>query len=827
MKRTISIILVLTLSVVLFVGCGKTGGKDEKTASVDPDYVYVSEYIQLPEEVTEVRSPVLIGDTVYFAVPLQAGMTNQFGIQAVKEQLCKIGVDGTGFEIIEGFAHPELPETAFEGSMWSISKILPADETHIWIFETGDFGYFDSDSFQFVNDSRSNLRKIELSTGTSVLEISIEGQSGGMLMFSFGGRAPTPLTMDRDGNIYVSGLDNKIMMYSPGGEEIGSVSVPSGNIISDLITAPDGKACVIYSDISGKVMLAPINKAMKSLETVYDMPMIRGRPVMLPGKSAGITFYDDNSLYALEPGSDRRIELINWIDCDIDGTSLTVIGAQDENMVLCSLATYPSSGLSDMLSLAGAGGISIPGMELLMSGPEKTEFVILRKTPTSEVKQKTTLTLAVNGLDSFMRTAVLDFNKRDPEYRVRVVDYSVHNTMDDFMAGITKLNTEIISGNSPDIIQTRNLPFRTYVSKGLLEDLYPYLDNDTELGGRDAVLSAFRTALESDGKLCRIGSGFWITSLVGNADVVGPEIGWNMDELNAVLSELPEDTGILPYYATRDMVLDLVFTYNLDEYVNYKTGESTVNTPEFIKLLELVKSFPETFDWSGWMGQILDENSEIMSGRQLLQMGTFNGFGQLLSTDALFGGKAAFKGFPCQTKNGFAFEPMLCIAMSSQSEHKDGSWRFIRTILTEEFQKRNTMVFPSNQKCFDLAVQSAMTENTEPSYSIMGMDLSSLLGDADLGGSKDTDGDGVADVYPKGFLNGPNGELMFYYAMTQEQYERFMDFINQISRVTERDETLVGIVRDEVGAFFNSQKSAGETAELIQIRVQLYLNEQK
>ena len=68
---------------------------------------------------------------------------------------------------------------------------------------------------------------------------------------------------------------------------------------------------------------------------------------------------------------------------------------------------------------------------------------------------------------------------------------------------------------------------------------------------------------------------------------------------------------------------------------------------------------------------------------------------------------------------------------------------------------------------------------------------------------------------------------MFYYAMTQEQYERFMDFINQISRVTERDETLVGIVRDEVGAFFNSQKSAGETAELIQIRVQLYLNEQK
>ncbi|NLA86184.1 MAG: extracellular solute-binding protein [Clostridiales bacterium] len=646
-------------------------------------------------------------------------------------------------------------------------------------------------------------------------------------MFSFGGAAATPMTMDKDKNIYVSGQDNKINMYSPEGESMGSVSVPSGNMISDLITTPDGKACVMYSDMSGKTMLAPINQALKSLETVYDMPIIRGKSVMLPGQSAGIAFYDNNSLYAHELGNDRRIELINWIDCDIDGTNLTVIGAPDESTVLCSSATYPSSSLNDMLSLAGAGGMSMPGMDMLMSSPEKTEFIILRKTPASEVKQKTTLTLAVNGLDSFMRTAVLDFNKRDSEYRIKVVDYSVYNTMDDFTAGITKLNTEIISGDIPDIIQTRDLPFRTYTSKGLLEDLYQYLEKDTELGGIDAVLQAFRTALESEGKLYRIGSGFWITSLVGNADVVGPEIGWNMDELNAILSEMPEDTRTLPFYVTRDVVLDFIFTYSLDEYVNYKTGESTLNTPEFIKLLELVKSFPETFDWSGWMGQAVDENAEIMSGRQLLQMGAFNGFDQLLSTDALFGGKSAFKGFPCQTKNGFAFEPMLCVAMSSQSEHKDGIWRFIRTILTEDFQKKNTMVFPSNQKCFDLTVQSAMTENTEPSLSIMGMDLSSLLGDTDLGGSKDPDVDGVGDIYPKGFLSVGSGELMFYYAMTQEQHDRFMNFIDQISRVTERDETLVGIVREEAGVFFNNQKSAEETAELIQIRVQLYLGEQK
>lgn len=824
MKRIISMVLIFILTAAVFAGCGKTGEKSKNTAAAGSEFVYVPEYIALPDEIGEVRSPVLIGNTVYFSLPVQTGATDQFGMQAVEEQLYKIGIDGTGFEKIEGFVHPELPETAAAGSTWSISRILPADETHAWVCETGNFGYFDSASFQYISDTRSVLRKIELSTGASVAEINLQDQGGGMSMFSFG--TGTTLAMDKDGNIYITAPDNKINMYSPDGAGIGSVAVPAGNFISDLTTSSDGKVCVMYSDISGKMKLAPINQTLKTLETVYDMPLIRARSVVLPGQSAGIAFYDSNSLFALEPSGGTRVELINWIDCDIDGTGLTVIGSPDESTVLCSLATYSSSGLDAMLGLAGAGGMGFSGMGMFRSSPEKTEFIILRRTPASEVKQKITLTLAVNGLDNFMRSAVLEFNKRDPEYRIRVVDYSVYNTMDDFSAGTTKLNTEIISGNIPDIMQTRNLPFRSYTTKGLLEDLYPYLDKDTELGGRDAILPAFRNALETDGKLFRIGSGFWITCLVGNADVVGPDIGWNMDELNAVLATLPEDTRLLPFYVTRDVVLDFIFTYNLDEYVNYKTGESALNTPEFIKLLELVKSFPETFDWGGWMG-MMDENSELMSGKQLLQIGSFNGFEQLLSTDALFGGKSAFKGFPCLTKNGFAFEPMLCVAMSSKCEYKDGAWRFIRSILTEDFQKKNTMVFPSNQKCFDITVQSAMTENTEPSYSIMGMDFTSMFGGADLGGSKDTDGDGVADIYPKGFLNGGSGELMFYYAMTQEQYDRFMEFINRINRVTERDETLVGIMREETGAFFNNQKSAEETAELIQIRVQLYLNEQK
>ena len=49
-----------------------------------------------------------------------------------------------------------------------------------------------------------------------------------------------------------------------------------------------------------------------------------------------------------------------------------------------------------------------------------------------------------------MRDMVAKFNKTNTEYRMKVTDYSQYATNDDYTAGITKLNTEIIAGKVPD-----------------------------------------------------------------------------------------------------------------------------------------------------------------------------------------------------------------------------------------------------------------------------------------------------------------------------------------------------------------------------------------
>ena len=66
--------------------------------------------------------------------------------------------------------------------------------------------------------------------------------------------------------------------------------------------------------------------------------------------------------------------------------------------------------------------------------------------------QKTELTLACFWLNYDLRSQIVLFNKTNADYRIVVKDYAEYSSDGDPSAGLTKLNTEIISGNAPDLI---------------------------------------------------------------------------------------------------------------------------------------------------------------------------------------------------------------------------------------------------------------------------------------------------------------------------------------------------------------------------------------
>ena len=95
----------------------------------------------------------------------------------------------------------------------------------------------------------------------------------------------------------------------------------------------------------------------------------------------------------------------------------------------------------------------------------------------------------------------------------------------------------------------------------------------------------------------------------------------------------------------------------------------------------------------------------------------------------------------------------------------------------------------------------------------------------------------MADSYgkkkkPRKFQFGPqriqsdsiNNDLATPGPVTEKQLEKLMTFLLSVNRCYYENEEIMDIVSEETGAFFAGDKTAEETANVIQNRVQLYLD---
>ena len=82
-----------------------------------------------------------------------------------------------------------------------------------------------------------------------------------------------------------------------------------------------------------------------------------------------------------------------------------------------------------------------------------------------------------------------------------------------------------------------------YARKGYLEDLWPWIDGDQELGGREALMEHALECVSVDGKLYKVSPAFTIVTLAARSDLVGRRTGWTLEELLDCWRQMPEAAG--------------------------------------------------------------------------------------------------------------------------------------------------------------------------------------------------------------------------------------------------------------------------------------------
>ena len=144
------------------------------------------------------------------------------------------------------------------------------------------------------------------------------------------------------------------------------------------------------------------------------------------------------------------------------------------------------------------------------------------------------------------REAIERFNKSHTDVQIEVRNYYAGEGK----SGKERLLTEMLAGDIPDIIDlgfTANsyaatlLPYRSLAQKGYLEDLWPYIEKDPELG-REGVLEAPLKAAEVNGGLYMLFKQVSVNTLIGPKKLIGERQGWTMAELMEAFSSKPADT---------------------------------------------------------------------------------------------------------------------------------------------------------------------------------------------------------------------------------------------------------------------------------------------
>ena len=205
-------------------------------------------------------------------------------------------------------------------------------------------------------------------------------------------------------------------------------------------------------------------------------------------------------------------------------------------------------------------------------------------------------------------------------------------------------------------------------------------------------------------------------------------------------------------------------------------------------------------DWESYQTDF----ERLRAGKQMLYSEDLMCFEDMQMLDTLFGGKAAFVGYPTDGGCGSAFrlDRGRVMALSSTCRDKEGAWSFLRELLLpQESGEEWFFCFPANRRDFDAMAEKAMRREM----------------------IEDENGEQVELAH--GGVTGTGFSLDFY-AMTQEQLDRFNTLCDAIDTTAESSDGVADIVRSAAQAFFNGDESAEETARQIQSRVKLYLGEQ-
>lgn len=634
-KRMIWFLLFL-LALLPLTGCDKT--------AENSGYI-LTDYTALPESITKVSRCFLNGYTLVLCCWEEADKENAVTYAAT------LHTDGSNFQKLP----LELSNAEF------LLDIAPDGYNGFWALVVSS-NNTDTASYALCRFDSNGKRVAE-----SVLNGLLE-ETGAL---RFVGR-DLYLCTDGDGNLCVVARDGKTACFLFDEDGRHRFTLKDSSDPQSIIITEDGQFAVCTSNNGGaSYSLLTIDMDRQLWDEKIDIGTAAN--VFSGNDQTAYYLFDSSDFYSCTTDISQRELLFNWSNLGLASGNTHVCPLPDGRFAVVA-GTYNQTRLLSY--------------EFCIVTPGKDERTILTM-------------LSLQPEDSLLEAIAL-FNKSNDEYRVELTSYFPKNenmTAEDWNTAITKLNTQLISGDIPDLMDLNNMPVDAYSRRGILEDLYPYLQNDPEIDIHDYYENVF-TALSLDGKLPYVTSSVRILSVFADGDVIGQSRGWTMEEFTA----LKESQALKMEFFPPTQLLKLILSAD-NYFVDWESGQCSYDSEEFAKLLELcLRQAMADVEWMNEDGVFTNQaNCLYVSLDSLLAVSYYN---------AMLGGHATPVGIPNSSGEVMhILEPANKIGFSSACKHKDGAWAFVRSFLEPRLQESG-WYFPYLKSSFEKINAEALKGNT-------------------------------------------------------------------------------------------------------------------
>lgn len=424
--------------------------------------------------------------------------------------------------------------------------------------------------------------------------------------------------------------------------------------------------------------------------------------------------------------------------------------------------------------------------DLLVLDPvteNKSIYVLSREAPVEE--RVLTLVSACYG-HSLEQTAAALYSMKKPGVRIA---FSAADG-EDFSSCITNLTNRIVAGDAPDMFIVPAETMYMLYEKDALADLSDVIPEQL----RDQVFGCVWNAGTIDGKLMGLTTGISCHSMLVSDDLC-PGDTWTLTDMLDLADQAPENTlkGLIPLRYRDSSPSELLYEIALRDmettFVDRTAGTCHFDSETFRRLLEYCKNtpVPET-DYTQQNPALA---RAVVNGEYIACSCRVNSLLDFSEQMSFFPENYHWIGVPTYRESGNLVYASDFLVVSKDTENMDLIREFLPTLYGDEIARK----YPNNCLRRDVLQSRVVIPDwdSRPQFN-MGEGTYLLL------------------------AGKPDGT---------SYVEEYIDFMDSGILSPVEDELIASIVLEEAQPYFSGDKSAETVIDIIQSRVQLYLDENR